>query len=424
MKKLLILVLVGILSINILGCNQSSSVQSDKNRITSPVVIKTDLEILSDGNNTFAVDLYRALKDTTGNLFYSPYSISSALAMTYAGARGETEKQMGDTLHFTLLHLQERLHPAFNSVSLALASRGQESAVQDKKGFILKNANALWGQTDYKFVPAFLDILAENYGAGIRTLDFLHAAEDSRLTINKWVSEQTENRIQDLLPKGSIDSLTRLVLTNAVYFKASWFYQFDENNTSNGQFNLLDNNQVTVPMMKQTETFSYTDGNGYQAIELLYRGMKLSMVILLPEKGQFEKFENSLEYPQLQNIISDLNNQKVILTMPKFKFTSEFKLKQTLTDMGMPLAFSSGADFSGMIEEGEENWISDVIHKAFVAVNEEGTEAAAATGVMIVGAAAPAKPIEFTMDRPFIFLIRDIETNTTLFMGRVLNPLD
>ncbi len=410
MKKLLILVLVGVLFLSILGCGQSL-----------PVLNKTNLEILSDGNNTFAIDLYRALKDTTGNLFYSPYSISSALAMTYAGARGETEKQMGDTLHFTLS--QERLHPAFNSVSLALASRVQETAVQDKKGFILKNANALWGQTDYKFVPAFLDILAENYGAGIRTLDFLHAAEDSRLTINKWVSEQTENRIQDLLPKGSIDSLTRLVLTNAVYFKANWFYQFDENNTSNGQFNLLNDNRVTVPMMRQTETFSYTDGNGYQAIELLYQGMKLSMVILLPEKGQFEKFENSLEYPRIQEIISNLNNQKVILTMPKFKFTSEFKLKQTLTDMGMPLAFSNSADFSGMtVEEGVE--ISDVIHKAFIAVNEEGTEAAAATGVMIVGVAAPAKPIEFTIDRPFIFLIRDIETNTTLFMGRVLNPLD
>ncbi len=420
MKKVFILILVGVIVLNIIGCAQTSLVQSSRDRITSPEVNKTDLENLSDGNNTFALDLYQALKDSKDNLFYSPYSISSALAMTYAGARGETEKQIADTLHFTLP--QDKLHSAFNSVSLALTSRGQETEVQDKKGFILKNTNALWGQKGYKFLPSFLDVLAENYGAGLKTLDFLHATEESRLTINNWVSEQTEKRIQDLLPQGSIMPQTRLVLTNAVYFKANWFYQFDGKNTGDGQFNLLSDSKITVPMMKQTEHFNYTDGIGYQAIELPYRGQKLSMVILLPNQGRFAAFEDSLKYSQLQKIIGNLESKRVALTMPKFNFTSDFKLGQTLAAMGMPIAFSGDADFSGMTE-GEELWISDVIHKAFVAVDENGTEAAAATAVMMVGA-APGGPVEFTMDRPFIFLIRDIETNTILFIGRVLNPLE
>ncbi|MDD5287998.1 MAG: serpin family protein [Dehalococcoidales bacterium] len=415
MKKLLIFILVGVILLTLMGCGQTPL---DRN--TSPDVNKTDMEKLTEGNNTFALDLYQTLKENNGNVFYSPYSISSALAMTYAGARGETEKQMADTLHFTLA--QERLHPAFNSVSLALASRGQETEIQDKKGFILKNVNALWSQKNYKFLPAFLDILAENYGAGIRPLDFVRAPEDSRLTINNWVSEQTENRINDLLPQGSITPLTRLVLTNAIYFKANWFYQFSEKMTGDGQFNLLNSSKVTVPMMKQTEHFNYTDGIGYQVVELPYRGQKLSMIVLLPNRGQFSAFENSLDYSKLQKIIGNLQSKRVVLTMPKFEFTSEYKLGQVLAEMGMPIAFSGNADFSGMTEE-EELCIDEVIHKAFVAVDENGTEAAAATAVMMVGA-APGEPVEFTMDRPFIFLIRDIETDTILFIGRVLNPLE
>lgn len=419
MKKLLILILVGVIVLDIIGCAQPSLVKSSKDRITSPDIDKTDLEILSDGNNTFALDLYQALKDNEGNLFYSPYSISSALAMTYAGARGETEKQMAETLNFTLS--QDKLHPAFNSVSLALASRGQETENQDKMGFIFKNVNAIWGQRDEKFLPNFLDVLAENYGAGMRILDFAREPEESRLTINNWVSEQTANKIQELLPAGSIDSSVFLVLTNAIYFKAKWFYQFDENKTSDGQFNLLNGGKVMVPMMHQTENFDYAEGDGYQAVELLYRNRQLSMVILLPEQGQFQKYENSLQYSQLKEIIDKLEYRQVILSMPKFDFDSEFNLKQTLAKMGMPIAFSGGADFSGIAEGG--GFIDGVYHNAFVAVDEKGTEAGAATAVTIAKA-APGGPVEFTMDRPFIFLIRDIETNTILFIGRALNPLE
>jgi len=419
MKQLLIFIFVGVIVLDIIGCAQPSLVQSNKGRITSPDVNKTDLDILSDGNNTFALDLYQELKETSGNIFYSPYSISSALAMTYAGARGDTEKQMAETLNFTLP--QDKLHPAFNSVALALASRGQETEDQDKMGFVLKNVNAIWGQKNYQFQPAFLDVLAENYGAGMRILDFAKEPEKSRSTINDWVSEQTANKIQELLPAGSIDPGIFLVLTNAIYFKANWSHQFDEKRTLNGQFNLLDGSKVTVPMMNQTEYFDYAEGNGYQALELLYRTRELSMIILLPEQGDFQKFENSLQYSQVKGVIDNLEYRQVILSMPKFSFDSKFNLKQTLSKMGMPIAFSGGADFSGIAEGG--GFIDGVYHSAFVVVDEKGTEAGAATAVTIAKA-APGGPVEFTMNRPFIFLIRDIETNTILFIGRVLNPLE
>lgn len=412
MRKLLILILSGVILINLVACIKSSSLTDAS---------KTDLQILSNDNNTFALELYQTLKEeNTGNIFYSPYSISSALAMTYAGARGETEKQMADTMHFTLS--QDMLHPSFHDLSLELASRGNGMASQDKKGFILRNVNALWGQKGYEFQPAFLDVLDKNYGAGMRTLDFARETEKSRITINDWVSEQTENRIDGLI--GTLSPSTRLILTNAIYFKADWLNQFSKTSTSDGEFNLLVNGKVIVPMMRQTENFDYTDGTGYQAIELPYQGAELSMVILLPKPGRFESFENSLNYSQLQKIINNLKGREVTLTMPKFGYTSDFQLSPVLAQMGMPTAFSGSADFSGITPKNEL-WIDEVIHKAFVAVDENGTEAAAATAIIMCGAAPnQPKPVEFTMDRPFIFLIRDIETNTILFMGRVLNPLE
>jgi len=281
--------------------------------------------------------------------------------------------------------------------------------------------NAIWGQKDYEFLPAFLDVLAENYGAGLRILDFIAETEKSRLAINNWVSHQTQGRIEDLIPPGAIGALTRLVLTNAIYFNAAWNYPFDKKMTADGLFYLLDGGQVTVPMMKQTESFGYTEGEGYQAVELLYDGDELSMVVLLPEDGEFEVFEEGLQAQQVCDIISGLQSTEVTLTMPKFEFDSEFSLKDTLAGMGMPIAFSGGADFSGMTGI-RELAISDVVHKAFVAVDEAGTEAAAATAVIMELTAVPEPPVEVTMDRPFIFLIRDIDTGAILFVGRVVNP--
>jgi len=425
MNKGLIVALVLVLLLPVIASIQMAQpaagevLKSDKERITSPDVSTSEQALLVEGNSAFAFELYQALKGEEDNLFYSPYSISLALAMTYAGARGETAQQMADTLQFLLE--QERLHPAFNWLDAELAKRGEGAAGKDGEGFRLNIVNAIWGQKDYEFLSSFLDVLAENYGAGLRILDFITETERSRVTINDWVSDQTEGRIEDLIPQGAINELTRLVLTNAIYFNAVWKCPFDEDMTADGLFYLLDGGQVTVPMMKQMESFGYTEGEGYQAVELPYDGGELSMVILLPEAGKFEAFEETLNAQQVDAIISDLQYNEVTLTMPQFEFDSEFSLKDTLAEMGMPIAFSGGADFSGMTGN-PELFISDVVHKAFVAVDEAGTEAAAATAVIMELTAVPEPPVEVTIDRPFIFLIRDIETGAILFVGRVLNP--
>ncbi|MDP2731487.1 MAG: serpin family protein [Dehalococcoidales bacterium] len=426
MKKTLIsLLIILLLVLPLVACTQPAEagvVKSDRPRITSPDVSPAEESLLIEGNSAFTFDLYQALREKDGNLFYSPHSISLALAMTYAGARGETAQQMADTLHFNLS--QDNLHPAFNNLDIELSERGLGAQGKDDEGFRLNIVNAIWGQKDYSFLPTFLDVLAENYGAGLRTLDFIKETENSRVTINDWVSGQTEGRIEDLIPQGVIDAATRLVLTNAIYFNAAWQYPFGETMTADGLFYLLDGGQVTVPLMKQTESFGYTEGEGYQAVELLYDGGELSMVILLPRAGQFEAFEEALKVQQVDDIIKGLQNTQVTLTMPQFEFDSDFSLKDILTGMGMPIAFSGGADFSGMTSS-PDLFIDEVLHKAFVSVDEAGTEAAAATAVIMKETAMPVDPpVEVTIDRPFIFLIRDIDTSAILFVGRVLNPGD
>lgn len=396
-------------------------VQSDKARVTSPEASTPDVADLVGGNSAFAFDLYQVLREEReGNLFYSPYSISLALAMTYAGARGETERQMADALRFSLP--QDRLHPAFNALDQELARRGEGAEGKDGQGFRLNVANAIWGQAGYQFLAGFLDTLAENYGAGLRILDFKADPEAARVTINDWVSDQTEGRIKDLIPPGLINPLTRLVLTNAIYFNAAWSEPFEEGATQDDTFHLLDGGQVSVPMMRQTESFGYAAGEGYQVVELPYDGRELSMVILLPEAGAFEAFESSLNAGQVDAALSDLSYRQVSLTMPKFEVESDFSLAQALAAMGMPDAFSSDADFSGMTGE-RDLFIADVVHKAFVSVDEAGTEAAAATAVVMeLTSAAPEEPIRVTIDRPFILFIRDIETGGILFVGRVADP--
>jgi serpin B len=422
MKKIFVSALMAVLLLGLVACAQpvsSEVLQSEKQRVTSPEVSESTLTTLVTGNSIFAFDLYQLLREENDNLFYSPYSISLALAMTYAGARGDTAQQMADTLHFELS--QDNLHPAFNSLDIELDKRGEGAKGKDGEGFRLNIVNAIWGQKDYQFLTKFLDLLAENYGAGLRILDFADAPEESRITINDWVSDQTEGRIEDLIPQGIIGTLTRLVLTNAIYFNAAWQYPFSEDMTEDGPFYLLDGGEVTVPMMKQTELFGYTEGDGYQAVELPYDGRELSMVILLPRAGQFEIFEASMDAQLVDAIVKDLESRRVALTMPQFEFESDFSLKEALTAMGMPDAFSGVADFSGMTGN-RDLFIRDVIHKAFVAVDEAGTEAAAATAVIMELTAVPGAPVEVTIDRPFIFLLRDIETGTILFVGRIVNP--
>ena len=396
-------------------------IKSSRARAAAPTETPAGLPELVRGNNAFALDLYRALRSSEGNLFYSPYSISLALAMTYAGARGETEAGMARALHFTLD--QASLHPAFNALDLELASRARPSEGMGGNGFELSIANSLWGQQGFDFEPPFLDTLAENYGAGLRAADFARAPEDARKAINDWVSDQTRNRIENLVPDGAITPLTRMVLANAIYFKAAWQYPFDEDATAPAPFHLLDGTQASVPMMKLSETYSYASGEGWQAVALPYEQGQLSMVVLLPAAGGFEVFEQGLDGARLQGILDGLRGRHLILSVPRFRVESSFALADPLSQLGMGAAFAPDqADFSGMTG-GRDLYISDVVHKAFVSVDEAGTEAAAATAVMMAATAMESdEPLALAVDRPFLFLIVDQPTGAVLFLGRVLDP--
>jgi serpin B len=430
-KNLILIASVLTMLAGLLGCSvpgpatdaapaQESPSSSKKQRELSPGSSDEELAELVGGNSAFALDLYHQLTDGGDNLFYSPYSISLALAMTYAGARGDTEQEMAESLHFLLP--QERLHPAFNGLDLELARRGEGAVGKDGEGFRLNIVNAIWGQKGYALLPDFLDVLAANYGAGLRVVDFMTAAEEARVTINEWVSDETEGRIEDLIPQGVLDALTRLVLTNAIYFNAAWSEPFEPSLTEDGPFYLLDDSEVMAPMMRQTTSLGYTRESGYTAVELPYSGGEISMVLVVPDAGAFEAFESALDADQLSAILDDLERSEVALSLPKFEMESEFSLNQALAAMGMGGAFTTAADFSGMTDPSEL-FISDVIHKAFVSVDEAGTEAAAATAVVMRLSAMPAEPVEVTVDRPFVFLIRDIQTGAILFVGRILNPV-
>lgn len=396
-------------SVALLGNTSQDAAESQVGPEAAAVYAAAQSELV-EGNTAFALDLYRALSQQDGNLFFSPYSISLALAMTYSGARGETETQMRDALWFTLP--QRVLHPAFHGLDTDLMQRAD-----DTEGVQLSIANALWGQHGYPFLWDFRSTLAESYDAPLSLTDFVDAPEEARTQINDWVSDRTNGKIEDLMKPETITSLTRLVLANAIHFKGTWKLQFDEEQTTAAPFHRLDGSQVDVPMMRMEGHFPYAAGSDFHAIELPYAGDALSMVILLPEEGMFEEFEADLAVERLNAILAQMYSGKVLLAMPRFELTSEFSLADTLTRLGMPDAFTGAADFSGM--DGTSNlFIGHVAHKAYVSVNEEGTEAAAATGVSMV----LSMPAAMTIDHPFIFLIRDSETGTILFMGRVLDP--
>jgi serpin B len=396
-------------------------IRSDKKRVQSPSVPDTDLKAQVDGNNTFAFDLYQKVMSEPGNLFYSPHSISMALAMLHAGARGNTERQMEQALSFVLP--QSRLHPALNKLDLELESRGKGKKAADGKAFRLKVVNALWGQRGYSFLPGYLDVLALNYGAGLRLLNFVDQPETSRLAINDWVEQQTEQRIKDLLPPGSITPLTRMVLTNAIYFNAAWAESFEKEATQETSFNRLDGSTVQVKMMRDTKRAGYVEGQGVKAVALPYDGDELSMVVIVPDAGTFASFEQALDRATVDKIIRSLSwDQMVKVGLPRFEFTKPLNLVPPLQAIGMTDAFQPGeADLSG-IDGTRKLVVTGVLHKAFVKVNEAGTEAAAATAIIAGGAAAPTKTAELIADRPFIFLIRDHRTGAILFVGRVLDP--
>jgi serine protease inhibitor len=386
-----------------------------------------DREIVVQGNNEFALQLYARLRAQEGNLFFSPYSISTAVAMTYAGARGQTEAQMAEVLHFPTVASQTparptldsmQFHSAFGEIIASLNERGE------KGGYELTVANALWGQKGYGFLDSFLELVEANYGGSLNEVDFVRAAEAARKTINAWVEKKTNDKIKELIKPGVLSSLTRLVLTNAIYFKGNWARQFEKDKTQDAPFTLLSGRKVDVPMMNQKADFKYTETDDFQALELPYVDNELSMLILLPrEFDGLKEFEQRLTSENLSQWLDKLYKREVIVSVPRFKMTSQFGLADVLKSMGMTDAFSAGrADFSGM--DGKKDlFISAVIHKAYVDVNEEGTEAAAATGVTLrLTSVGPTKIAVFRADHPFLFLIRDNKTNSILFIGRVMNP--
>jgi serpin B len=399
----------------------SSDIHSDVPLDRNPVVPESDLAGVVQGNTDFAFAMYREIAAGDGNLFFSPYSMSIALAMTYAGARNRTAEQMAQTMRYALP--QEQLHPAFNKLALELAGRSAIEGLEPDQVFRLHVANLLWGQTDYPFEQDFLDLLAGNYGAGMRLLDFVKDPDGSRLVINEWVSRETEEKVNDIIPPGVITDLTRLVLANAVYFNAAWAHAFPENATRPDSFRLLDGTTVEVPMMRQRAELRVMSGGGFRAAELPYVGGQLSMLILLPEEGGLDGVEGRLDAGRLSAAVDSLQPAEVDLTLPKFDFEWEAEdLPEAFKRLGMTDAFTDAADFSGMTGTPELH-IGAILHKSFVGVDEAGTEAAAATVVVMDREAAPiGSPVEFTVDRPFFFLIRDNLTGTILFLGRVTNP--
>ncbi len=390
-----------------------------------------DTKLLAQGNTQFGLDLYGELAGKEkGNVFFSPYSISEALSMTYLGAAGQTKDEMRKVLNVPVGHLKQGEATSWTNDELAAAYKDFHGKLESSAGkFQLHVANALWGAQGAKFKPDFLKAVDEQFGGKLSSLDFSKSDQAAK-TINDWVAGQTQQKIKDLVPASALDASTRLVLTNAIYFKAPWQHQFKSAITKDQDFFLGGENKIQAKMMEQTERFRYGEAEGVKALEMSYEKSPVSMVLLLPDKkdglGDLEKALTAKpkEGSALDPYLKDMKSPKVHVVLPKFKFTCQFGLGDVLQKLGMKLAFEGGnADFSGMSEK-EKLSISAVIHKAFVDVNEEGTEAAAATAVVMHMSAVmrPEPPKEFVADHPFLFLIRDGQTGSVLFMGRVNDP--
>ncbi|MGB3346084.1 MAG: serpin family protein [Candidatus Humimicrobiia bacterium] len=389
----------------------SSTTKADDSKSTPEGVNKT-----INSNNQFAFDLYLKLKDVPeyneSNIFFSPYSISVALGMTYEGAKGETAEEIQSVFYF----------PEDKNIRQSSFAKIYNQINKVDKKYKLHTANALWAQKDYKFLEEYINTIEKYYVGKVTNVDFINATEDARVIINKWVEEQTNNKIKDLIPAGVLNTLTRLVLTNAIYFKGLWIKQFDKEETRKEDFKVSSEKTVKVDMMSITgEEFNYFETEEIQILELLYEGEDLSMLIILPKENDLNSLEDSFSLEKLYELRNNLGEQKVDVYIPKFKFETKYFMVKTLEEMGMPTAFSMDADFSGM-DGTTDLFIANVIHQAFVDVNEEGTEAAAATGVVMELKAA--MPTVFCADHPFIFMIQERETGNILFLGRVIDPTE
>ena len=365
--------------------------------------------------NAIAFKFYAKEAAKPGNLFFSPYSVYTAFAMAYEGAKGKTATEIASVFSFQPKTPDLRASLAALNRDLAAATREAE----------FKQANSFWAQQDYKFLPAYLNTLRGTYRAEARQADFKNKTEEARAMINGWTEGQTNGRIKDLFPPGGLDALSRLVLVNAVYFKGKWVTTFNKELTFDGDFNKADGTQVKVRMMSapQPEPGLYFADEELQALRLPYKG-GLSMLVLLPRKGGkgLPGLEGELSEKKLAAVRAGLSEQKVKVFIPRFTFSSGFSLNGALAALGMPTAFTDGADFSGM-DGSKKLYIQKAFHKAFVEVNEEGTEAAAATGIAMGVKSMPMFDVAvFRADRPFLFFIEDPKTGLILFMGRVEDP--
>lgn len=422
---LLLLASVVVLGVIVAGCTGQDTTSPEP---TSPAGQEipgnqSGTDSVVAGNNQFAFDLYQQLKNDPGyadtNLFFSPYSISSALAITYEGARGTTAEEIGSVFHLPANDTVRR--EGFSTIDAGLNS--------ENAGYTLQTANALWAEKTYSFLQDYIDIAGRDYSANVTNLDFINQPEESRTTINRWVEEKTDDLIRDLLPENSIDSVTRLVITNAIYFKGTWVRQFEKNDTVEADFRTGPTETTRVRMMQRTDddaVYGYAKTDAFQALDMPYAhegGEELSMLVILPENENLTAVEASLDAQKIAELRQSMTDRRVNVYFPKFSLETTYQLPGTLAAMGMPTAFTSAADLSGM--DGTTNlFISNVVHKAFVDVDEEGTVAAAATGVEISQKTAlngSETPV-FRADHPFMFCILDNDTGAMLFMGRVVNP--
>lgn len=365
-------------------------------------------------NSDFVLNLYQMLTaHNTDNILFSPYSLSTAMGMTYSGANGETQEQIAQVFGFA--ENDKKFHKSFGKLQDDILSRGS-------KGVQIDIANRVWTDKDYKFRWGYLRKVKQAYGANIVPMPFRTEPDNCRLKINDWVEEKTHGHIPNLLPNGSITNLTAMVLTNAVYFNGHWAHRFDEENTIEQDFHTIDEKIVPIPMMRQKGEFRYYEDERVQVLELPYAGDQYSMQILLPsEKFPLYALERELTTETLSRFSQSLKPSSVSITLPKFKFDSEYEMKDLLSRMGMPIAFSDEADFTRMSKKNDLK-IDKVFHKAFISLTEEGTEAAAATAVVIVRKTSIMPPLEFNANRPFVFLIKDNQSGAILFMGRYTKP--
>lgn len=406
---------VPILLIALAGCVKSSTPDDDP---PPPPPWSTDMQTVADGGNRFALNLYSQLRDKPGNLFFSPYSIHAALAMTADGASGTTRDQMVKALHL----------PADQDKALAAGDLGPYYTARSGS-YELSVANHLWGQTGYPWRPEFLDRQKQRFGAGFEQADFRSDPDAVRRQINGWVEEKTGGRIRDLFLQPDVTTNARMVLANAVYFNAKWADAFKPDHTRDADFRLADGGTVRVPLMFRGGKYRYADPAGFQVLELPYRARDLALVVILPsEPGGLPAIERRLTAENLTTWLGGLGStDDVQVYLPRFKLENRFELPAQLQALGMTDPFDPvRADFSGMapVQPDGRLFLSAAVHKAFVAVDEAGTEAAAATGVTVTRATARDRqePVIFRADRPFVFLIRDVKHGTILFLGRLTDP--